>query len=72
MEWSDPLHKPVEHTLLAGAVEIDRQLVAFDAGDGAIAEFLVEDAVAEGESQAQPQPLLQMTKRRFDPTRKSA
>src|SRR5690606_7643341 len=37
----------VEHALLAGLVEIDGQLVAVDAGDVAVAEFLVEDAVAD-------------------------
>src|SRR5690606_260972 len=43
------LHEPVQHPFLAGLVEIDRQLVAFDAGHIAVAEFDVEDAVADCE-----------------------
>ena len=46
---SHPLHKTIHHALLAGLVELNRQLVAVDGGDVAVAEFLVEDAVAEGE-----------------------
>ena len=46
---SNPLHKPIQHALLPGAVEFDRQLVALDLGDIAVAEFDVEDAVADGE-----------------------
>lgn len=42
-------HKPVQHAFLAGLVEVDGQLVAFDGRDVAIAEFLVEDAVADAE-----------------------
>ena len=30
-------------------LEVDFQLVAFDGGDGAVAELAVEDALAEGE-----------------------
>ncbi len=41
--------KPVQHAFLAGLVEVDGQLVAFDGGDVAVAEFLVEDAVADAE-----------------------
>ncbi len=43
---SHPLHKTIHHPLLPGPVELDRQLVAVDGGDVAVAEFLVEDAVA--------------------------
>ena len=43
-----PLHKPVQHPFLPGLVEINRQLVAVDPGDVAVAEFEVEDAVADG------------------------
>ena len=43
---SRPLDKTIHHALLAGLVEGDRQLVAVDQGDAAVAEFLVEDAVA--------------------------
>jgi hypothetical protein len=46
---SHPLHKTIHYALLAGLVELNRQLVAVDGGDVAVAEFLVEDAVAEGE-----------------------
>ena len=45
----DPRHKTIHHALLPRAVELDRQLVAVDGGDVAVAEFLVEDAVAERE-----------------------
>lgn len=40
------LHERVEHHLPAGLVEIDGELVAVDAGDGAGAELDVEDAGA--------------------------
>src|ERR1700688_1760629 len=43
---SHPLHKRIHHALLAGLIELDRQLVAVDGSDVAVAEFLVEDAVA--------------------------
>ena len=46
---SRPLHKTIHHPLLPRPVELDRQLVAVDRGDVAVAEFLVEDAVAERE-----------------------
>src|SRR6202451_3152652 len=46
---SHPLHKTIHHPLLPGPIELDRQLVAVDGGDDAVAEFLVEDAVAERE-----------------------
>lgn len=36
----------IDHALLAGFLERHRQLVAFDGADAAVAEFLVEDAVA--------------------------
>lgn len=46
---SHPLHETIHHALLPRLVEVDGQLVAVDGGDVAVAEFLVEDAVAEGE-----------------------
>ena len=48
-DLSHPLHKAIHHALLPRLVEIDGQLVAVDGGNVAVAEFLVEDAVAEGE-----------------------
>src|SRR5262249_22327429 len=42
-----PLHKTIHHALLAGAVELNGQLVAVDRRDVAVAEFLMEDSVAE-------------------------
>ena len=44
---SNGLNKPVQHLLLAGLVEIDGELVAFDGRDVAVAEFLMEDSVAD-------------------------
>ena len=41
-----PLHKPVQHPLLPGLVEIDGELVAFHGHHVAVAELHVEDAVA--------------------------
>src|SRR3954465_5589187 len=49
MQASRPLHKTVHDLLLPRLVEGDGELVAVDLGDAAIAEFLVEDAVGEGE-----------------------
>src|SRR4029077_18277500 len=46
---SPPLHKTIHHALLAGAVELDGELVAVDRGDVAVAEFLMKDALAERE-----------------------
>src|SRR5271167_3088178 len=46
---SRPLHKTIHHALFAGAVELNRELVAVDRRDVAVAEFLVEHAVAQGE-----------------------
>src|SRR5260221_10039921 len=43
-------HEAVHDFLVAGLVEFDRQLVFLDRLDGAVAEFLVEDAVAGGEA----------------------
>src|SRR5215831_2622758 len=43
------LDKAIHHPLLASLVELHDQLVAVDGGDVAVAEFLVEDAVADGE-----------------------
>src|SRR6185437_3863184 len=40
----------VHHHLLAGLVEADGELVVLDGAHGAVAEFLVEDAVALGEA----------------------
>src|SRR5438309_3968309 len=48
-ESSHPLYETVHHALLAGAVEGDGELVAVDRDHVAVAEFLVEDAVAGGE-----------------------
>src|SRR6185295_20014299 len=45
---SRPGHEGVDHSFLARLVEVDAELVAFDGGDDAIAEFLVEDALAAG------------------------
>ena len=42
-----PLHETIHHALLTGAVELNRQLVAVDRGDVAVAEFLMKDAVAD-------------------------
>src|SRR5690606_10637326 len=39
----------VQDALAAGLLEVDLELVALDAGDGAIAEFGVEDAHADGD-----------------------
>src|SRR4051795_6983483 len=49
MQASRPLHKTVHDLLLPRLVEGDGELVAVDPGDAAIAEFLVEDAIGEGE-----------------------
>jgi len=46
---SHPLDKTIHHALLAGAVELDGELVAVDRGDVAVAEFLVKHAVAQCE-----------------------
>src|SRR5579871_3711790 len=43
-----PLHKAIDHLLLASLVEGDGELVAIDFHHMAVAEFLVEDAVVEG------------------------
>src|SRR6516162_8550005 len=45
---SHPFHKAVHHPLLASLVELHDQLVAVDRGDVAVAEFLVEHAIAHG------------------------
>ena len=47
--FSHPLDKTIHDPLLPGPIELDGQLVAVDGGDVAVAEFLVEDAVAERE-----------------------
>src|SRR5581483_2132315 len=49
---SHPLHERIHHALFAGLVEGDGELVAVDGGDVAVAEFLVKDALADGESGA--------------------
>src|SRR5262249_58276708 len=46
---SQPLHEAIDHPFLARVVELDSELVAVDGGDVAVAEFLVEDAVADRE-----------------------
>src|SRR5580700_8115397 len=43
---SHPLHEAIHHLLLAGPVERDGELVALDVEHVAVAEFLVEHAVA--------------------------
>ena len=43
---SHPFHETIHHALFAGRVELHRQLIAVDRGDVAVAEFLMEDAVA--------------------------
>src|SRR5262249_394667 len=45
---SHPLDETVDHPLLAGLVELDEKLVAVDHADLAVAEFLVEHALAHG------------------------
>jgi len=47
LAFSHPLHKTIHHPFLPGPIELDGQLVAVDRGDVAVAEFLVENAVAE-------------------------
>src|SRR5690606_35428905 len=42
----DAIDEAVDHPLAARLVEVDRQLVAVDLGDVAIAELLVKDALA--------------------------
>jgi hypothetical protein len=49
VRFSRPLDETIHHALLARLVELDGELVAVDGGDVAVAEFLVEDAVAERE-----------------------
>src|SRR3982750_2133910 len=39
----------VQHLLSAGVLEIDFELVAFDGGDGPVAELAVEDTLTERE-----------------------
>ena len=46
------LHKTVHHLLRPRLFKLDAELVAFDLGDGAIAEFEVEDAFAHGKGGA--------------------
>src|SRR5215211_4937561 len=45
----DPLDKTIDHLLLAGLLERNRQLVAVDLHHVAVAEFLVKHAVVERE-----------------------
>src|SRR6185312_14721983 len=47
---SRPLDKGVHDLLVAGMLEIDRELVVLDLADHAVAEFLMEDAVADREA----------------------
>src|SRR6185369_16025170 len=44
-----PLHETIDHLLLAGLLECDRQLVTVDLHHVAVAEFLVKHAVVERE-----------------------
>src|SRR5437763_259795 len=46
---SRPFDEAVDDALLARFVELDGELVAVDEGDVAVAEFLVEDALADRE-----------------------
>ena len=46
---SNLFHKSIQHALLAGAVEVDGELVPLDGSDIAVAELDVEDAVADEE-----------------------
>src|SRR5713101_6135198 len=46
---SHPLHVTIHYPFLARLVELDDELVAVDGGDVAVAEFLVEYAVADRE-----------------------
>ncbi len=54
---SRALDKGVHDLLVAGVLEIDRQLVVLDRAHRAVAEFLVEHPVADGEA-ADPADLL--------------
>src|SRR5229473_3106 len=47
---SRALDKGVHDLLVAGVLEIDRQLVVLDRAHRAVAEFLVEHPVADGEA----------------------
>src|SRR3982075_2000109 len=49
MSRSHPFHEAVDHTLFAGLVERDGELVAVDGGDVAVAELLVKHALADRE-----------------------
>ena len=46
---SHPRHETIHYALLASLVELDRELVAVDDGDIAVAELLVKHAVTDGE-----------------------
>src|SRR5438094_9920357 len=46
---SRTLDVAIDHALLAGLVELDHELVAVDRGHVAVAEFLVEHAIADRE-----------------------
>lgn len=41
---SSETHEAVQHSLTSGMLEVDLELAVFDRGDGAEAEFGVEDA----------------------------
>ena len=47
---SNLLHKALDHLLHARLLEVHRELGAFDVRDAAVAELVVEDALAEGEA----------------------
>ena len=46
---SNSLNKTIQHAFLACFIEVDREFVAVDARDVAVAEFQVEDPVADRE-----------------------
>src|SRR6266851_8944040 len=50
LEASRALDKGVHYLLVAGVLEIDRQLVVLDRAHRAVAEFLVEHPVADGKA----------------------
>src|SRR5690554_1067667 len=49
---SSLLDETLQHLLPPGLFEINRQLVAFDVGDGAVAEFEVKHPLAHAKSRA--------------------
>ena len=51
---SHPRHKAIHHAFFAGFVELDGEFVAVDRAYFAVAEFLMEHAVAEAERRSCP------------------